>query len=186
MVSLSLRDPHVIGTFVASVLCIGGVAAWLALRRRPSPEEIERERRAQLVRSGRIIDGTILDVSCSDPSSSDASTFACSETSNPGAVSSDAAPRLQDINFILYKYEIGGVAYECCQDVTSLRDYVKPEDLRLSFPCSVRYDVHRPENSIVVAENWSGLRLTARSVPTHRVTPPRKRTVTPARFSSHD
>jgi hypothetical protein len=173
MVSLSLRDPYAIGTLVASVLCIGGVAAWLALRRRPTPEEIERERRAQLVRSGRIIDGTILDVSCAEPS-------------NPDAVASDVAPCVQDINFILYKYEIGGVVYECCQDVTYLRDYVKPEDLRLSFPCSVRYDVHRPENSIVVAENWSGLRLTARSVPTHRVTPPRKRTITPARFSSRD
>jgi hypothetical protein len=28
----------------------------------------------------------------------------------------------------------------------------------------VRYDIHRPENSIVVAENWSGLRTTADSV----------------------
>jgi hypothetical protein len=158
MVTLSLRDPHVIGTLAASVLAIGGVAAWLLTRRRPTPEEIERERRVQLVRAGRIIDGTILDVSESAVSEFDPA----------------SPPQFQEIRFILYKYEIGGVAYECSQDVSALRDHVKPQDLRLGFPCSVRYDVHRPENSIVVADNWSGLRQTARSVPTRRSPPARK------------
>ncbi|MGC2300420.1 MAG: DUF3592 domain-containing protein [Acidobacteriaceae bacterium] len=146
MFGLSLRDPHVYGTIAAAVVCIGAVTTWLVLRRRPSAEEIERERRAQLVRSGRIIDGTILDIS---------------ELETP---TEPDHPR--EISFILYKYEIGGVAYECSQEVTALRDFVNPAELRLSFPCSVRYDIHRPENSIVVAENWSGLRTTADSVPT--------------------
>lgn len=167
MVSLSLRDPHVLGTLAVSVVCIGGVSAWLALRRRPSPEEIERERRAELVRTGRIIDGTILD-------------FAEMEPAEP------AGPdQAQGIRFILYKYEIGGVAYECSQEVTALGDYVKPADLRLGFPCSVRYDIRRPENSIVLAENWSGLRQTARSVPTRKMTPPGKRRSSPAQFPGH-
>lgn len=168
MVGLSLRDPHVIGTLAVSVLCVGGVSAWLALRRRPSAEELERERRAQLVRSGRIIDGTILDVSSAEASLAD--------TAHGG---SEPALPFQDIRFILYKYEIGGVAYESSQDVTALRDHVHPEDLRLSFPCSVRYDVRRPENSIVLAENWSGLRRTARSVPVRRMPPPKKPRRTP-------
>jgi len=146
MVSLSLRDPHVIGTLAAVVLGVGGTAAYLLFRRRPSAEEIERERRAQLVRSGRIIDGTILDISEFET------------PPDPG--------QSREIRFILYRYEIGGVAYESSQDVSALRDRVRAEDLHLSFPCSVRYDIHRPENSIVVAENWSGLRNTARSVPT--------------------
>lgn len=158
MVTLSLRDPHVIGTLAASALAIGGLTAWLMTRRRPTPEEIERERRSHLVRTGRIIDGNILDVTELDPG---------------------APPELQEIRFILYKYEIGGVAYESSQDVTALRDHVKPGDLRLGFPCSVRYDVHRPENSIIIAENWSGLRQTARSVPTRRTMPPRKGRPTP-------
>ncbi len=154
MFGLSLRDPHVYGTIAAAVACIGAVIAWLVLRRRPSAEEIERERRAQLVRSGRIIDGTILDIS---------------ELETP------AEPdRPREIHFLLYKYEIGGVAYECSQEVTALRDYVNPSELRLGFPCSVRYDIHRPENSIVVAENWSGLRTTADSVPTRPVPKHRK------------
>jgi len=168
MVGLSLRDPHVIGTLAVSVLCMGGVSAWLALRRRPSAEELERERRAQLVRSGRIIDGTILDISNAD-------------VPHAGFIDSgnEGATPLEGIRFILYKYEIGGVAYECSQDVTALRDHVHPEDLRLSFPCSVRYDVRRPENSIVLAENWSGLRRTARSVPVRRMPPPKKPRRTP-------
>ena len=150
MFGQSLHDPRVIGTVAAAVVCIGGVTTWLILRRRPTAEEIERERRAQLVRPGRIIDGTILDIS---------------ELDTPTDGTTDEGhPR--EIHFILYKYEIGGVAYECSQEVTTLRDLVNPSELRLGFPCSVRYDIHRPENSIVVAENWSGLRTTAESVPT--------------------
>jgi hypothetical protein len=165
MVSFSLRDAHLLGTLAASVVCIGGLAVWLSLRRRPSPEEVERERRAELVRSGRIIDGTVLDVA---------------ETE-----AGDAA-EAREIRFILYKYEIGGVAYECSQEVTTLSGYMKPEDLRLGFPCSVRYDVRRPENSIVLAENWSGLRQTARSVPMRRTPPPRKGRPAAAKVSRHD
>ena len=146
MFGQSLHDPRVIGTVAAAVVCIGGVTTWLILRRRPTAEELERERRAELVRSGRIIDGTILDISELD-------------------TTTDAQDQPREIHFILYKYEIGGVAYECSQEVTTLRDLVNPSELRLGFPCSVRYDIHRPENSIVVAENWSGLRTTADSVP---------------------
>ena len=145
MFGLSLHDPRVIGTIAGAVVCIGAVTTWLIVRRRPTAEEIERERRAQLVRSGRIIDGTILDIT---------------EMETP--VEPD---QQREISFVLYQYEIGGVAYECSQEVTALRDFVNPAELRLSFPCSVRYDIHRPENSIVIAENWSGLRTTADSVP---------------------
>ena len=145
MFAHSLRDPHVIGVLAAAVVCVGAVVTWLVLRRRPTADEIERERRALLVRSGRIIDGTILDIT---------------ELETPPEPGQE-----REIRFVLYKYEIGGVVYECSQEVTALRDYVNPTELRLSFPCSVRYDIHRPENSIVIAENWSGLRTTADSVP---------------------
>ena len=43
-----------------------------------------------------------------------------------------------------------------------LRDLVNIHDCRLGFPCSVRYDTHKPENSIVVAETWSGVAQTRR------------------------
>jgi hypothetical protein len=154
MFAHSLRDPHVIGVLAAAVVCVGAIVTWLVLRRRPTAEEIERERRALLVRSGRIIDGTILDIT---------------ELETPPEPGQE-----REIRFVLYKYEIGGVVYECSQEVTALRDYVNPTELRLSFPCSVRYDIHRPENSIVVAENWSGLRTTADSVPTRPLSSSRK------------
>jgi hypothetical protein len=148
MNGFSLRDPQVLGAIAAVGLCIGGIIAWSALRKRPTEEELERERRQELVKTGRIIDGTILDISDVD------------------ATESGRAGGLQ---LILYKYEIAGVVYECSQDVTNLRDYVNIYECRLSFPCSVRYDPHTPSNSIIVAENWSGLRDTANSVPVRAV-----------------
>jgi hypothetical protein len=157
MNGLSLRDPQVIGTLAAATLCLGGVAVYFAMRKRPTEEELERERRALLVQSGRIIDGTLLDISELD-------------TVESG--------RPTGMQLILYKYEIGGVIYECSQDVTTLRDLVNIYDCRLGFPCSVRYDTHKPENSIILAETWSGLRDTANSIPLRNVAakPPRSRT----------
>jgi hypothetical protein len=60
---------------------------------------------------------------------------------------------------LIYDYRIAGVTYECAQDVTSLAEHVR--DIRTDLPIQVRYDLHNPGNSIVVADSWSGLRLTA-------------------------
>jgi hypothetical protein len=150
MNSFPLRDPQVIGAITAAGLCIGGVIVWALMRKRPTEEELERMRREQLVKSGRIIDGTILDIS---------------EFDSPVEDGEAGGAR----QLILYKYEIAGVTYECSQDVTHLKDYVDIHQLRLAFPCSVRYEPRCPSNSIVVAENWSGLRDTANSVPVHPV-----------------
>jgi hypothetical protein len=150
MNGLSLRDPQILGTLAAAGICLGGVAIYFAVRKRPTAEELERERRGYLVQTGRIIDGTLLDISDLDP---------------------DESGRPDGLQLILYKYEIGGVVYECSQDVTTLHDTVNIYDCRLGFPCSVRYDTHKPENSIIVAEGWSGLRDTANSVPIRRTAP---------------
>jgi hypothetical protein len=154
-----LRDPQVIGVIAAACLCVGGVVAWQRFRKRPTEEELERERRQQLVKEGRIIDGTILDIS---------------------EVDAEECGRADGMHLILYKYEVSGVVYECSQDVTHLKDYVDIHECRLSFPCSVRYDPHRPTNSIIVAENWMGLRDTANSVPLRGV-PRKPRTARSAR-----
>jgi hypothetical protein len=134
-----LRDPQVIGAIAAAGVCLGGVIVWAVMRKRPTEEELERMRREQLVKTGRIVDGTLLDTAEHD------------ETETEGG---DGGAR----QMIMYKYEIAGVAYECWQDVTHLKEYVDIHDCRLSFPCSVRYEPRRPSNSIVVAEGWSGLR----------------------------
>jgi hypothetical protein len=59
---------------------------------------------------------------------------------------------------LFYAYLVRGVEYTASQDVSSLRDRV-PADLSAVGPVGVRYDSRNPANSIVVAEQWSGLRL---------------------------
>jgi hypothetical protein len=144
MSAFSLRDPQILAALAGAGLLAGGVVAWIKVRKRPTEEELERQRRQHLVKTGRIMDGTILDIS---------------------DVGSSESGRSDGLHLILYKYEIAGVEYECSQDVTHLKEYVDIHDCRLSFPCSVRYDPRQPGNSIVIAENWSGLRNTANSVP---------------------
>jgi hypothetical protein len=61
-------------------------------------------------------------------------------------------------HFIFYAYIVRGVEYTASQDVSALRDRV-PTDLSLVSAVSVRYDPRNPANSIVVAEEWTGLHL---------------------------
>lgn len=131
---LPLRSPRNIAAAAVGAVALAGVA-WYYLRRpRPTPEEIERDRRKFLAISGRITDGSITDVSI--------------------ATKEDLSPTPQ---IIIYNYRIAGVSYECGQVVTALPDHVR--DLRLDLPIQVRYNPHNPADSIVVAESWSGLRL---------------------------
>jgi hypothetical protein len=121
------------------VLVGGAAAAMVAKMRRKSPEERERLRRETLNRTGRIIDGTVID-------------FA--EVTN--AKDATAPP----VQLLIYQYDVSGVQYEASQDVTHLRQFVDVHSCRLGLPASVKYDPHHPQNSIVVAETWSGLRTT--------------------------
>jgi hypothetical protein len=119
-------------------------------RRRPTAEEIERERRELLARSGRITDGTIMDTMITE-----ARTAAATVLEVPAAVDpSGLTPQI-----IVYNYRIAGVTYECAQDVTTLAEYV--HGIRTDLPIQVRYLPQNPANSIVVAESWSGLRLSS-------------------------
>ncbi len=131
--SLQLRSPRNLFAIGVGTAAVVGIA-WYALRRpRPSAEEIERDRRDLLATTGRITDGSITEA----PLQQD---------------DSNAMPLI-----IVYNYRISGVTYECAQDVTLLTDHVR--DVRADLPIQVRYDPHNPANSIVVAESWSGLRL---------------------------
>ena len=109
-----------------------GVAYWIRSRRK-TPEQIEHERRHRLSLHGRICDGTVLDVQ---------------EMQSNGTGG----------QFILYTYEIGGVAYEASQDITHLRHFVDVHSCKLGLPTSIKYDPQNPGDSIVIAEEWTGLR----------------------------
>jgi hypothetical protein len=58
---------------------------------------------------------------------------------------------------IFYSYDVRGVKYTACQDVRLLHDRLTGSLAEMG-PVSVKYDARNPANSIVVAEQWSGLR----------------------------
>jgi hypothetical protein len=62
------------------------------------------------------------------------------------------------LTMLVYSYRIGGVDYGSSQDITNMSDVVDVAQVRAGFPCSVRYQPGNPQNSIVVAEEWTGLR----------------------------
>jgi hypothetical protein len=65
-------------------------------------------------------------------------------------------------NTLYFNYEVSGVAYSTSQDVSALRDSLPDEPERLVGPVTVKYARENPADSIVVCENWSGLRAKAR------------------------
>ena len=115
----------------AALLALG---LWMVFRKRPTAEELERARRLFLAHSGRLVDGMLLDV--------------CEVEAEDG----------RTLTMLLYSYRIGGVDYESSQDITNMRGVVDALQVRAGFPCSARYQPGNPHNSIVVAEEWSGLR----------------------------
>ena len=119
---------------LAAAAAAASAAGWLVLRKRPSDEELERARRQFLVQSGRLVDGMLLDI-----------------------YEVEAADG-RALTMFLYSYRIAGVDYECSQDITVLRGEINVADVRAGFPCTVRYQPGNPQNSIVVAEGWTGLR----------------------------
>jgi hypothetical protein len=125
-------------------IALGAIAValgvWLFLRsRRPTAEEIERRRRAHLVAKGRLTDGSIVDARTLD-----------------GEDSYYGPP-----DILLYRYRISGVTYDCGQDVSTLHAYTA--GLRIDQPVQVRYDPRQPGNSIIVSEDWCGLRVGERN-----------------------
>ena len=113
-------------------LATAALVTYLLRRRRKTPEEVERERRAWISKVGRITDGTVVDINEMDGT--------------------------RPAQFIIYQYDVAGVSYEASQEITYLRQFVNLHSCRLGLPTSVKYDPHNPGNSIVVSESWFGLR----------------------------
>lgn len=61
-------------------------------------------------------------------------------------------------NFVIYSYDVRGVEYTASQDISFIKDRL-PADASGMGPAAVKYDPRNPANSIVVAEDWSGLRM---------------------------
>ncbi|MGA2808764.1 MAG: hypothetical protein ABSE87_11555 [Terracidiphilus sp.] len=117
------------------IAALVAITLWLVLRKRATPEELERARRKFLAQYGRLVDGMLLDI-----------------REIPGEDG-------RTLTMLLYAYRFGGVDYEASQDVTTMSDVLDFTRVCPGFPCSARYQPGNPQNSIVVAEEWTGLRM---------------------------
>lgn len=117
----------------AAVLIAVVVAIFLKLRRKKDPAEVERLRRLALGRTGRITAGEIT-----------------------GLIEPDAenATPLQ----LVYRYEVSGVSYEVAQDVSTMPQVVAKAQHLVGKAISAKYEMKHPSNSIVICEDWSGIR----------------------------
>lgn len=62
-------------------------------------------------------------------------------------------------NVIFYEYSVRGVVYTASQDVSKLREHIPIDPDRLIGPVGLKYSTQNPANSIIICEQWSGLRL---------------------------
>ena len=59
---------------------------------------------------------------------------------------------------LYYVYEIRGVGYSTSQDVSAFLEALPADLTSLIGHAGVKYDPKNPANSIVICEEWSGLR----------------------------
>jgi len=134
----------------AVAIVAAGVLYW-ALRRRPTPDEIERRRRAHINQIGRIAEGRVVEILEAPPE----------PIESPGVFSKkkDALrPPNGSRKLIHYSYSVSGVSYSTAQDVTDLQARAALKHLVAGQPASVKYDPANPGNSILLADDWSGVR----------------------------
>jgi hypothetical protein len=63
-----------------------------------------------------------------------------------------------DENTLYYTYHVRGVHYTASQDISSLRGQLPGAPERLGGMVNMKYVAQNPANSILLCEEWSGLR----------------------------
>jgi hypothetical protein len=142
---------------VAGLVIMAAIGIVLWLRRKPiDGSEIERQRRAYLNKVGRIVEGQILEIA-ENPLPAEDSKRQRGSAKNNGAMLSSAAAANGMQRLLYYTYSISGVTYETAQDITGLEERLHMKRAAVGQTASVKYDPSNPSNSILLADDWSGL-----------------------------
>jgi hypothetical protein len=134
-------------------LVVTGVAGSLTfrwLRRTRDTDELERRRRARLSKIGRITEGHVMELVEVAPQVAGGTVVA--STGLGASLTGDSPRRL-----VCYSYSISGVGYETAQDITGVTDRIETHRLVAGQPVSIKYDPLNPGDSILIADDWSGL-----------------------------
>ena len=135
------------GGAVAALVMI----AYAFFRPAVNPEDAERKRRLHLNQIGRIAEGQVVELVEHPPEAKETRRGLFGGSARP----LDAGgPR----HLVSYSYSISGVTYHTAQDITGLEGQIRFERLVAGQPASVKYDTANPSDSIIVADDWSGLR----------------------------
>jgi hypothetical protein len=136
-----------VGAAIAAIAMI----AYAFIRPAVDTEEDERKRRLHLNQIGRIAEGQVVELVEHPP-----------EPLNPrkklfGSRARPLTPPLPR-QLVSYSYAISGVTYQTAQDITGLEGQIRFDRLVAGQPASIKYDPSNPSDSILVADDWSGLR----------------------------
>jgi hypothetical protein len=146
-----LADSKVVLAMAGALVAALAMIAYAFFRPAANPEEEERKRRLHLNQIGRIAEGQIVELVEHPPEAKKA---------RKGLFSAGARP-LKDLrprHLVSYSYLISGVTYHTAQDITGLESQIRLERLVAGQPASIKYDASNPSDSILVADDWSGLR----------------------------
>lgn len=140
-----------VATIAGAAVAGFSLIAYAFFRPTVDPEEAERKRRLHLNQIGRIAEGQVVELAEHElePQSGPRGLFG-------GKAQPLAVNRLR--NLVSYSYAISGVTYQTAQDITGLESQVRMERLVAGQPASIKYDPSNPVDSILVADDWSGLR----------------------------
>jgi uncharacterized protein DUF3592 len=138
---------------LVGIAVVAIVSAIFWLRRKPdTPMDRERERCAYLNRVGRIVEGQIIEVADHAPTADEAGGARMFQKRVEPSANGNSTRKL-----LHYSYSISGVTYETAQDVTGLEIRAQLSRVAAGQTASVKYDPANPSNSILVADDWSGL-----------------------------
>jgi hypothetical protein len=128
-----------------------GMIGYAFLRPAENAEQQERKRRLHLNQIGRIAEGQVVEL-VEHP--------AVPKQPRKNLFGSSLRP-LEDLgprHLVSYSYSISGVTYQTAQDITGLEGQIRFGRLVAGQSASVKYDPANPTDSIIVADDWSGLR----------------------------